>query len=257
MKKTYLPIVLAMAVSGCIDASNGSSSSTTTTTTAPTTYPLAQAVQTLKATGFPSVSGTVSGTATTNGTPAAVTGNYTVLDLAFSAGGTFGGVAALQQSSSLQVGIGTNPTINLGTTTTTFFTTTGTALGETSAGEYCVVSASIPYPATVTVGAIGNVTVYNCYTDSTMTTPTGTATTGYAISAAAASTTGSTTSTTTPANATYTAVNAMQNTQNQLVAQYQISFEITPTGNLTFQSLALNQNLGGVLYEVTSTTTTP
>jgi hypothetical protein len=257
MKMTYLPILLAMTVGGCIDASNGSSSSTTTTTTPPTTYPLAQAVQTLQATGFPAVSGTVSGTATTNGTPVAVTGNYTVLDLASSAGGTFAGAAALQQSSSIQVGVGTSPTINLGSTTISFFTTTGTPLGETSTGQYCVASSSIPYPATVTVGATGNVTVYNCYTDSTMTTPTGTATTGYAISAAAASTTGSTSSTTTPANATYTAVNAVQNTQNQLVAQYQISFEITSTGNLTFQSLAINQNLDGVLYEVTSNATTP
>src|ERR1700733_12688802 len=157
MKTTYLTILLAMAVSGCIDASNGSSTSTTTTT-APTAYPLAQAVHTLQATGFPSVSGTVSGTATTNGTPVAVTGNYTVLDLAFSAGGTFGGVAALEQSSSIQVAVGTNPTINLGATTTTFFTAAGPALGEPAAGQYCVVSASIPYPATVTVGAIGNVT---------------------------------------------------------------------------------------------------
>jgi hypothetical protein len=253
MKMTYLPILLAMAVSGCIDASNGSSSGTGTTT--PTTsFPLAQAIQTLQATGYPAVTGAAGGTATSGGIPEAVTGTYTVLDLAASAGATFGGAAALEQSASIQSIVGvSSPTTNLGNTYITYFTTTGTPLGQISTGEYCVISTSAPYPATVVVGDTGTVAIYNCYTDNTMTTPNGTSTTGYAISAAPA--TGSTSSTTTPTNVTYTAISAVLNAQSQLVAQYQVSYEMNTSGVLTFQSLAIKQNQGGVLYEVTSTTT--
>lgn len=257
MKMTYLPILLALTVSGCIDASNGSSSGTGTTTTNTTSFPLAQAIQTLQATGYPAVTGSASGTATSGGVPQAVTGTYTVLDLAASAGATFGGTAALEQSASIQSIVGVvTPTINVGNTNITYFTTTGTPLGQTSTGEYCVISSSTPYPATVVVGDTGTVAIYNCYTDNTMTTPNGTATTGFSITAAVASTTSSTTSTTTPTSVTYTAISAVLNAQSQLVDQYQISYEMNTSGMLTFQSLAIKQNQGGVLYEVTSTSTT-
>jgi hypothetical protein len=239
MKTTCLAILLFLPLGACINERSGGNS----TSSPGTTFPLLQATQTLQTTGFSQLTGSVSGTSTTNGTQQSLTGSYFVAEGAALAGATFGGQAAQSQSISITADVSNkvNTAATLGIANTTYFTTSGTLLGETSPGNYCIASKFEQYPATVTVGQAGPVATLSCYTDSTMATANGTIVTSYTISAGPSS-----------ATATFTATHTVLDNSGQQVTQVLTNFQLYISGNLTFQSVSFNETLDGTQYQVAS-----
>jgi hypothetical protein len=245
MKSKYLAFLLAMAVTGCVDHADNPTGGTSTTTPAGTTFPLQKGIGNLQAAGFTSQTLTVSGTATTNGTQSPATGSLIVSETAVGGTGlTFGGEAAVSKTVAIQGNLftnnnGGNPVQD---TSTLYFAATGLDwIGETTPTEYCVVTKLDQFPAMVSAGQTGPFATLNCYTDSTMDIPAGTIMSSYAISPGLTSST-----------VTYTKTDTVLDTTGAQVAQQQISFGLDVSGNITFQSVALNQTINGVAYDVTA-----
>ncbi|HUI59964.1 MAG TPA: hypothetical protein VLX90_07065 [Steroidobacteraceae bacterium] len=127
---------------------------------------------------------TLSGTAVANGASNDFTGSGTY-SLSAGVNATFNGVAALMQAQAISGTImvaGQSAPLNV--SVNDYYAASDSAfLGETDSNEYDVAQTPIEYPTSIVGGSNGTLGTVNRYTDSTMSTPLGTAQVSYSATA--------------------------------------------------------------------------
>ena len=176
--RTREKALLIMALSASLSACGGGGGGGTTVVSF---FPLQTAVANLYSTGYQKTA-VVSGTALASGVAYPVSGAVT-LTLTPAANPTlFEGQNALVSTTSVVGSITViGQTLSFGSTTQGYLSPAYEPLGYAGNGQYCVAPVPGSYPSTVTVGQTGPIVAYNCYTDSTMTTPTGSESLSFAV----------------------------------------------------------------------------
>jgi hypothetical protein len=182
-------MLIALALNGC----GGSGGGLTSATPPPETFDLQTGISRLVANGQSS-NVTLSGTAVdTSGTSEPFTGTGT-LTLAPGASATFNGEGALSQAETISGTVTyAGGSQQLSTNVNDYYATGNDAfLGETGTNQYDVAQTAFTYPASVVAGDSGVLGTTNNYTDSSMSTPTGTTQVSYTVTAVAATASDST-----------------------------------------------------------------
>lgn len=97
---------------------------------------------------------------------------------------SFNSLTALQSVTTITGSLLVNgQTIPFNGTSTGFFTTQYAPIGYTGVGSYCVAPTAGSYPETATAGQTGTIASYDCYSDSSKRTRTGTTTQSYVTAA--------------------------------------------------------------------------
>jgi hypothetical protein len=127
----------------------------------------------------------LSGTVTSEGTSVPFTGTGT-LTLTAGAATTFANSSALSQQTTLSGTVSAEGQSEpySANATNYYAPSTYAYLGETASGEYDVATTPITYPDSVVAGSGGNLGTVSRYTDSSMSTATGTSQLSYAVTAA-------------------------------------------------------------------------
>lgn len=175
--------LLALLLNGC----GGGSSNLATAIAPAATFDLQTGISGLVANGQSS-SVTLVGTAVVSGSSVPFTGTAT-LTLAPAVSATFNGEGALSQTQTISGTVTAAGQSAPYTASVVDFYATGNDafLGETSSGEYDVAQTAFAYPASVVAGSSGVLGTTSDYTDSTMSTPTGTTQVSYAVTAVSSS----------------------------------------------------------------------
>ncbi len=157
--------LLALSVVALLTACGGGGSSAPATP-AVTSFPVQKALATAYTNGVQntlSVTGTVSNGTTSN----ALTGSLT-FTLGKSSATTFNGVAALQDTATINGNLVANGvSLPFNSSSTVYMNANYGPIGQSVVGQYCVTTTDGVYPANATVGQTGNVYTFSCYTDST------------------------------------------------------------------------------------------
>jgi hypothetical protein len=185
----------------------------------------------------------VTGTASSGGQSANITGSLQLSSSAYSTATTFNGQPALSATTTINGTLNVNgQAVPLASVRQSFVTTNYVPLGSIGTGSYCVVTSSTPLPVAASVGSTGTYYTASCYTDSTRAVPTGTMTAAYTVSAG-----------TTSSNLTATTIATIVNPSNVQVASEQHDYLVDTSGGVTFQSLALTMTDGGLTLSLTGT----
>jgi len=239
-----VPLAIGGAASVLLAAcggGGGSSSGSNTATPAAATFSVARATNQVHVVGY-QASGNISGTVSANGQSVAFTGTAQLTAAPPTVATTFNGQSALEGTvtitGSLTVNGQTDP---FALSENTFVNASNQApLGVSGPNNYCVVSSFTPPPTAGTVGATGQLMVANCYVDSTMSTPTGTQTETYVISAG-----------TTSSNAKISIIDQMTNASNQVVEMGQVDLLVDSSGTVTLQDVKETVIVNGVTVSFT------
>ena len=155
-----------------------------------TTFPLQSALSTLLASGY-TKSASATGIATYQGTSYPITGS---LSLSFAPLSTtavvFEGLSAVSSTQAVSGSVSLlGQTLSVSSSQLVYFTPTLQPLGFTASGQYCVAAAPGTYPASVQVGDSGSIVHYDCWSDATKTSATGSVSVGYKVTTAYSTTT--------------------------------------------------------------------
>lgn len=236
---TYKKALLIMALSASLSACGGGGGGETTLW-----FPLETAVVNLYSTGYQKTAA-VSGTALVSGLSIPVSGTVT-LTLTPAANPTiFEGQDALVATTSVagSITVGSQ-TVSMDSSTVGYLSPTYGPLGYAGNGQYCVAAVAGSYPSTVTIGQTGPIVSYNCYTDSTKTTPTGSESLSFAVAPGPSLST-----------ATVSLIDTFVDLSNVQVSRAQDNYVIDTAGNYTFVSESGEQtvNDNGTLVTVNLT----
>jgi hypothetical protein len=236
---TYKKALLVMALSASLSACGGGGGGGTTLS-----FPLQTAVVNLYSTGYQKTA-VVSGTALVSGLSIPVSGTVS-LTLTPAANPTiFEGQDALVATTSVagSITVGSQ-TVSMDSSTQGYLSPAYAPLGYAGNGQYCVAAAAGSYPSTVTIGQTGPIVSYNCYTDSTKTTPTGSESLSFAVAPGPSLST-----------ATVSLIDTFVDLSNVQVSRAQDNYVIDTAGNYTFVSESGEQtvNDNGTLVTVNLT----
>lgn len=159
--------VLAVILSACGGGGGSSTSGTTTDATPVTTsFPVQQALAYAFTHGMQSQLA-LTGTASSAGTVYPVTGTLTYT-VGTAVNATFNGAAGLQSTETISGMLSVNGlSQSLSISTPLYLNAQYTPIGSNEPGNYCVASSTTGYPATSTSGQTGEISTFNCYSDST------------------------------------------------------------------------------------------
>ena len=236
-KNTFYRSCIAVFLAGIAGCGGGGSSSAPASSSqgASGTYPLQQAYASIKASGYQQ-SVNVAGTAMVNGVSIPVTGSLLVSESPANTSTTFNGQSAQETTTSVTGTISADgQSIAVSDSASDYVSPTGQPLGETSANSYCVTTSFTALPASISVGQSGPYATFACYTDSTMSTPLGNATSTYTIAAGATSDT-----------ATLEMTVVASNAGGQQVSSSQTNFQMGSSGNISFSSISVTAIIDGV-----------
>jgi hypothetical protein len=224
-------MLFALALNGC-----GGGGGLTDATPPPETFDLQTGISGLVANGQSS-SVTLAGTAEVSGSSVPFTGTAT-LTLAPGASATFNGEGARSQTETISGTVtAAGSTAPYTSSVVDFYATGNDAfLGETGSNDYDVAQTAFTYPASVVAGSSGVLGTTNDYTDSTMSTPTGTTQVSYAVTAVSSS----------AADATPTVMVAItsqiNDTQNNALETDVTNYSLTDGGVLTLVSASVQNS---------------
>ena len=240
--KTYSILVITLILSACGGggggSSGGSSSNGSVNPSGATSYPVAQAMKLARSNGLQQTL-TVKGSAVDNGTSYAVTGNATYT-LGAESTTTFNGSAALQIPTSFNGSITVaGQTVPFDGTSTAYATPSGQPLASVSNNNYCVIQTFNPLPQTATVGETGTLGNYDCYTDSTMSSLIGTATSSYVTTAG------------TQGDLNLEVMTNVFNTSNALTSEDTFTISVSPNGIPTIVGFVIYAQVNGVTVNLT------
>ena len=206
-----------------------------------TTFPAQAALTQLYTAGFQK-SLSVSGTATVSTVQVPLTGTLQITQSAANTQVTFNGVEAYQYTYEIAGTLSSNgQSAPFASSAQGYVNHAYKALGATGAGSYCIASTPGEYPTTVTIGQSGEVTRYNCFTDSTQIVLTGTETVSYAIGSG-----------TTASNATATITEVAYDLLNQPTLTARTNYLIDTSGGISFLSFSLETTDNGVQLSLTA-----
>ena len=240
--RTREKALLIMALSAILSACGGGGGGGETTLS----FPLQTAVANLYSTGYLKTA-VVSGTALVSGVQYPVSGAVTLILTPAANPTIFEGQNALVATTSVVGSITViGQTLSISSSSQGYLSPAYEPLGYAGNGQYCVAPAPGWYPTTVIVGQTGPVVSYNCYTDSTMTMPTGSESLSFAVGP------GPTLST-----ATVSLIDTFVDLSNVQVSRAQDNYVIDTGGNYTFVSESGEQTLNesGTLVTVNLTIT--
>ena len=225
--ETYNKALLIMALSTSLSACGGGGGGGTTLS-----FPLQTAVVNLYSTGYQKTA-VVSGTALVSGLSIPVSGTVT-LTLTPAVNPTiFEGQDALISTTSVVGSITvSSQTLSIDSSTQGYLSPTYAPLGYAGNAQYCVAAAAGSYPLTVTIGQTGPIVSYNCYTDSTKMTPTGSESLSFAVAPGPSLST-----------ATVSLIDTSFDLSNVQVSRAQDTYIIDTAGNYTFVSESGEQTL--------------
>ncbi len=221
ISKIFIASLLGgLIVAGC----GGGGSSGGSGTGAATTFPLSTALANLYASEFQRTL-TVSGTATSNGTTSTFTAPLIVAETPANPGAGFEGQLAREVTFSMTGTFNINTPSNFSSTSHIFLSPNNLLLGV-SALSYCVANPPGQYPNTVTIGQQQAVVTYDCFTDSTKASPTGTGKSYFTVGAGNSSST-----------ATFSMLETFTNTAGVQTQLTEKDFLVDTSGNISLQSL--------------------
>ena len=235
--KALLIIALSASLSACGGGGGGETS---------LSFPLQTAVANLYSTGYQKTA-VVSGTALVSGVQYPVSGTVTLALTPAATPTIFEGQTALIATTSVVGSITViGQTISISSTAQGYLSPAYEPLGYAGNGQYCVAPVPGSYPSTVTVGQTGPIVSYNCYTDSSKTTPTGSESLSFAVGPGPTSST-----------ATVSVIDTFFDLSNVQVSRAQDNYVIDTAGNYTFVSESGEQTLNesGTLVTVNLTLT--
>ncbi|WP_031404420.1 hypothetical protein [Thiomonas sp. FB-Cd] len=238
---TYNKALLIMALSASLSACGGGGGGGTTLS-----FPLQTAVVNLYSTGYQKTA-VVSGTALVSGLSIPVSGIVTLTLTPAANPTTFEGQDALVATTSVAGSITVNSQpLSIDSSTQGFLSPTYAPLGYAGNGQYCVAAAAGSYPSTVTIGQTGPIVSYNCYTDNTKSTLTGSESLSFAVAPGPSLST-----------ATVSLIDTSFDLSNVQVSRAQDNYVIDTAGNYTFVSESGEQTLNenGPLVTVNLTIT--
>jgi hypothetical protein len=207
--------------------------------TVATSYPVQQALITASTNGLQATLN-VSGTASNGTTAYPLTGSLTFTKGA-STSGTFQGQSVLQSILTITGTLAVNgQSIALNSSETDYTNTSYQAIGYASTGNYCVATTPGTVPTTATAGQTGSLVTFNCYTDSTMTTSTGSQVDSYVTTAGS------------NGNLNFKILTDLYNTSNALTASGSTTYAITPAGVPSLVQVVLQETTNGVIINLTA-----
>jgi hypothetical protein len=233
-------MLLALALDGC-----GGGGGLTVTTPPPESFDLQTGISGLVANGQSS-SVTLAGTVDNNGSSEPFTGTGT-LTLAPGASATFNGEGALSQTETISgtvTAAGQTSAFPTYVVADHYATGNDAFLGETGTNEYDVAQTAFTYPASVVAGSSGVLGTTSDYTDSTMSTPTGTTQVSYTVTAVS-----STASDTTP-TVMVAITSQVNDTQNNSLETDVTNYSLTDGGVLTLVSASFQSSSGSLTVTV-------
>ncbi|MBW4047298.1 MAG: hypothetical protein HIU89_04995 [Proteobacteria bacterium] len=224
---TYKKALLIMALSASLSACGGGGGAGTTLS-----FPLQTAVVNLYSTGYQKTA-VVSGTALISGLSIPVSGAVTLTRTPAANPTTFEGQDALVATTSVagSITVGSQ-TLSMDSSTQGYLSPTYAPLGYAGNGQYCVATTASSYPSTVTIGQTGPIVSYNCYTDSTKTTPTGSESLSFAVAPGPSNST-----------ATVSLIDTFVDFSNVQLFRAQDNYVVDTAGNYTFVSESGEQTL--------------
>lgn len=230
---------VAAFLAGCGGGGGSDGSSDTGTTPATTSFPVQQALTYANANGLQKTLN-VTGTANNGGTIYPVTGTLTFTKSA-ATGTTFNNVTAFASTATIVGTLTLNgQSVPFNSSGTDYLNMSYAPIGSAATGAYCVATAPGVYPASATAGETGAVVTYNCYTDSTESTPSGAITQNYVTTAGTNNTLNVTFSTN------------RYSTTNAVLATAQATYNITSAGVPTLTKYAEAATASGVTLSITA-----
>jgi len=182
----------------------------------------------------------LTGTATNNGTTAAITGSMTIT-IGATSNSTFEGASAFLSKSTVNGSLTLNgQTSPLTSETLNYLTPSYEITGMTYVGAYCVATTKGVYPATITVGQAGPMGKYNCYTNSNKTTLVGTRVVDYG-----------TTPSDTADKVQFQVSESYYDATGKLSSREGATYTITTTGVATITRYFVQGSNNGTSFEVT------
>lgn len=234
----------ALGLSCAILAGCGGGGGTTSIEPPPgTTFPLQTAVVQYFSTGYQKTA-TISGTAVYGGISFPVSGTATLsMTPATTASAPFAGQTALTNTTSVSGSVSVNgQTLSVASSSQGYMTTLFEPLGYTTSTDYCVAPTPGTYPSQVTLGQTGTIVIYNCYSDSSMSLPTGTETMSYAVKSANSTT-----------SVIVSIIDSFVDTANQQTISGSTNYLVDTSGAASLLSSSASETVSGVLVNLTFT----
>ncbi len=231
-RPVYLTVLIAAgaALAGCGGGGGG-----TTLPPPGTTFGLEAAMVALETSGFQKTA-SISGSASVSGVTYPVGGSVTLTLAPIGAPTVFNGQTALLSSSSFSGSVSVaGQTLALSETQQAYLSTSYAPLGYVTSAAYCVAPVPGVVPATVVLGDSATVVAYDCYSDATLSVPTGSESLSYTIEPGISSTT-----------VTVALRTRMTDPSGQQVAVEEDDYLLDTAGALALQRASLSGTFSGV-----------
>lgn len=228
-------VFIAVALTGCGGGDGGNSAPPATTTS----FPVQQAVQYAYTHGMQQTL-SVSGTGSNGSSIVPVTGSLS-FTLGAATTATFEGMSGFQSPTTINgTLVVNNQTEPFGATAVNYLNAQYQPIGNSATGQYCVATTVNPYPTTATSGMTGQLGTFNCYTDSSKSTRTGTQATSYVTNADTGN------------MLDVQLITNIYGTSNQLIATSSTTYSITTAGVPTLKQFSISTTQNGVTLNLTA-----
>lgn len=189
----------------------------------------------LETSGFQKTA-SVSGSASLSGVTYPISGSVTLTLAPIGAQTVFNGQSALLSSSSYSGSVTVDgQTLALNETQQAYLSTSFAPLGYVTSTAYCVAPVPGVVPATVVLGDSGTVVTYDCYSDATLSTPTGSESLSYTVDPGVSSST-----------VTVALHTSMTDASGQQIAVEEDDYLLDTAGVLALQRASLGGTFSGV-----------